>query len=46
MCGIIGRACGKPHLHNLDPEGLAALSAEAAAMPGVPLAGTDWATGR
>jgi len=38
----IARACGKNHLHNLEPEDLCALTLEAAAMAKVPLAGTDW----
>jgi glutamate synthase domain-containing protein 2 len=38
----IARACGKSHVHNLEPEDLVALSVEAAAMARVPLAGTDW----
>jgi methylamine---glutamate N-methyltransferase subunit C len=42
----IARACGKSHVHNLEPEDLVALSIEAAAMAGVPLAGTDWIPGR
>ena len=42
---IIARACGKSHVHNLEPEDLAALTIEAAAMAGVPLAGTDWIPG-
>jgi methylamine---glutamate N-methyltransferase subunit C len=42
----LARACGKSHLHNLDPGDLAALTVEAAAMAGVPLAGTDWIPGR
>ena len=42
----IARACGKSHLHNLEPEDLVALTIEAAAMAGVPLAGTDWVPGR
>jgi methylamine---glutamate N-methyltransferase subunit C len=42
----IARACGKNHLHNLEPEDLCALTIEAAAMAGVPLAGTDWIPGR
>ena len=41
----IARACGKSHLHNLEPEDLAALTVEAAAMARVPLAGTDWIPG-
>ncbi len=42
----IARACGKSHLHNLEPEDLCALTIEAAAMARVPLAGTDWIPGR
>jgi glutamate synthase domain-containing protein 2 len=42
----LARACGKSHLHNLEPEDLAALTVEAAAMAGVPLAGTDWIPGK
>jgi glutamate synthase domain-containing protein 2 len=42
----IARACGKSHLHNLEPEDLVALTIEASAMAGVPLAGTDWIAGR
>lgn len=42
----IARACGKSHVHNLEPEDLCALTVEAAAMAGVPLAGTDWIPGR
>ncbi len=45
-CQTLARACGKSHLLNLEPEDLAALSIEAAAMAGVPLAGTDWIPGR
>ena len=41
----IARACGKSHLHNLEPEDLVALTIEAAAMAGVPLAGTTWIPG-
>jgi glutamate synthase domain-containing protein 2 len=41
----IARACGKTHLHNLEPEDLVALTIEAAAMARVPLAGTDWIPG-
>lgn len=43
---IIARACGKSHVHNLEPEDLVALTIEAAAMAGVPLAGTQWIPGR
>jgi glutamate synthase domain-containing protein 2 len=42
----LARACGKSHVHNLDPGDLAALTVEAAAMAGVPLAGTDWIPGK
>jgi glutamate synthase domain-containing protein 2 len=42
----IARACGKNHLHNLEPEDLCALTIEAAAMTGVPLAGTNWIPGK
>ena len=42
----IARACGKNHLHNLEPEDLVALTMEAAAMAQVPLAGTDWWPGK
>ena len=42
----LARACGKSHVLNLEPEDLAALTVEAAAMAGVPLAGTDWIPGK
>ena len=42
----IARACGKSHLHNLEPEDLVALTVEAAAMARVPLAGTTWIPGQ
>ncbi len=42
----LARACGKSHVLNLEPEDMVALSIEAAAMAGVPLAGTDWIPGR
>lgn len=41
----IARACGKNHVHNLEPEDLCALTVEAAAMAKVPLAGTSWVPG-
>ena len=41
----LARACGKSHLHNLEPEDLVALTVEAAAMAQVPLAGTNWIPG-
>ena len=42
----IARACGKSHVHNLEPEDLVALTLEAAAMAQVPLSGTDWIPGK
>jgi glutamate synthase domain-containing protein 2 len=42
----VARACGKSHVHNLEPEDLVALTIEAAAMARVPLAGTSWIPGR
>jgi glutamate synthase domain-containing protein 2 len=42
----LARACGKTHVHNLEPEDLVALTVEAAAMARVPLAGTDWIPGQ
>jgi len=41
----LARACGKSHVHNLEPEDLVALTVEAAAMARVPLAGTGWVPG-
>ncbi|MDF3607936.1 FMN-binding glutamate synthase family protein [Paracoccus sp. DMF-8] len=45
-CQTIARACGKSHVHNLEPEDLCSLTLEAAAMAGVPLAGTSWIPGQ
>ena len=42
----LARACGKSHLHNLEPEDLVALTMEAAAMAQVPLSGTNWWPGK
>ena len=42
----IARACGKQNVHHLEREDLVALTIEAAAMAGVPLAGTDWIPGQ
>ena len=42
----LARACGKSHVHNLEPEDLVALTIEASAMARVPLAGTSWIPGR
>ena len=42
----IARACGKSHVHNLEPDDMVALTVEAAAMAGIPLAGTNWIPGR
>jgi glutamate synthase domain-containing protein 2 len=41
----ITRACGKSNVHHLEPEDLAALTLEAAAMARIPLAGTNWIPG-
>ena len=42
----VARACGKSHVHNLEPEDLVALTVESAAMAKVPLAGTNWIPGQ
>ncbi len=42
----LARACGKSHVHNLEPEDLVALTIEASAMARVPLAGTSWIPGQ
>jgi glutamate synthase domain-containing protein 2 len=42
---MLARACGKSDVHNLEPEDLAALTVESAAMARVPLAGTNWIPG-
>ncbi len=42
----LARANGKSHVSNLEPEDLAALTVEAAAMARVPLAGTTWIPGQ
>src|ERR1700751_255799 len=42
----LARACGKSHVLNLEPEDMVALTVEAAAMAGGPLAGTNWVPGR
>ena len=42
----IARACGKNHVHNLEPEDLVALTVEASAMAQVPLSGTNWIPGQ
>jgi glutamate synthase domain-containing protein 2 len=41
----VARACGKQDVHHLEKEDLVALTIEAAAMAGVPLAGTSWIPG-
>lgn len=43
---MLARACGKQNVHHLEREDLVALTVEAAAMAGVPLAGTQWVPGR
>jgi methylamine---glutamate N-methyltransferase subunit C len=42
---LLARACGKTNVHSLEPEDLAALTVEAAAMAKVPLAGTEYIPG-
>jgi len=42
----LARACGKNHVTHLEPEDLAALTLEAAAMARVPIAGTAWYPGK
>ena len=42
---MLARACCKTNIHSLEPEDLAALTTEAAAMARVPLAGTDYIPG-
>ena len=37
---ILARACGKSDVHHLEPEDMAALTLEASAICGIPLAGT------
>jgi glutamate synthase domain-containing protein 2 len=43
---ILARACGKSDVHHLEPEDMAALSMEASAICGLPLAGTRKVFGR
>lgn len=42
----VARACGKSSIHNLEPEDMVALTVEASAMSGIPLAGTNWVPGK
>jgi methylamine---glutamate N-methyltransferase subunit C len=37
---MLARACGKSDIHHLEPEDMAALTAEASMICGIPLAGT------
>ena len=37
---MLARACGKSDVHHLEPEDMAALTLEASAICGIPLAGT------
>jgi hypothetical protein len=43
---ILARACGQSDVHHLEPEDMAALSMEASAICGLPLAGTRKVFGR
>src|SRR5262245_8611557 len=38
---MLGRACGKAHVHDLEPEDLRALTLEASMICGMPLVGTN-----
>ncbi|HUZ83238.1 MAG TPA: hypothetical protein VMU66_00985, partial [Gaiellales bacterium] len=38
----LARACGKSHVHNLEPEDMVALTVEASAITGLPLVGCDF----
>ena len=42
---VIAKSCGKRNVHNLEPEDLRALTLEASAFTGLPLAGVDWVVG-
>jgi len=42
---MLARACGKHNVHHLEREDMVAITVEAAAMAGVPLAGTRWVPG-
>ena len=42
---MLARGCAKTDVHSLEPEDLAALNVEAAAMCRLPLAGTTWVPG-
>ncbi len=42
----LARACGKNHVNSLEHQDMVALTVEAAAMAGIPLAGTNWIPGR
>ena len=43
---MMARACGKPNIHSLEPEDLAALTMEASACAQVPIAGSQHTVGR
>src|ERR1700741_5017306 len=43
---MMARACGKPNIHSLEPQDLAALTMEASALAQVPLAGSQHTVGR
>ena len=43
---MLARSCGKSDVHHLEPEDMAALTLEASAVCGIPLAGTRKVFGR
>jgi methylamine---glutamate N-methyltransferase subunit C len=43
---MLARSCGKSDVHHLEPEDMAALTIEASAICGIPLAGTRKVFGR
>jgi glutamate synthase domain-containing protein 2 len=43
---MLARACGKANIHDLEPEDLASLTLETAAITGIPLVGTNYVPGR
>jgi len=44
-CQTLARACGKSHVHNMEPEDLVALTVEAAGNGARAAGGTNWIPG-